>query len=352
MNEREAIAYTSRVLTSHNRNIGTIYSTFDISHFIKERKEALKTLIITNTGLAALFAIIGFMAIRRMLRPIETLGEYLKRGIKDSNCEIPDTKFPKSNNEFNTLYQNFNSLVVAERERSTLTKELYEKKRLACLGRLSSAMAHEINNPLGGMFNALDSLERYGNQEPVRNMSINLLKRGLQGIKDVVSTSLSAYRIDDHNTPLSPASLEDLYLLIKPELSRRKQYLRWQNTLTSEIDIPASIVRQIALNLLLNASSASPDGSMITFSAKHVPEGLLLTILDSGIGLPKQALDYLHGEQSAAAPIKESAGLGLWVVRRLVDEARGHIKAENLPSGGGHIDITLPVARKELKHVA
>ena len=83
-------------------------------------------------------------------------------------------------------------------------KRLAEEKRLGSLGRLASAVAHEINNPLGGLFNALATLRSHGHLSSVRDGSLGLLERGLIGIRDVVRTTLTIYRTDDgHARPFA-----------------------------------------------------------------------------------------------------------------------------------------------------
>ena len=104
---------------------------------------------------------------------------------------IPEDVVVKTDGEFGRLFRGYNALVRSMKEREELGKRLAEEKRLGSLGRLASAVAHEINNPLGGLFNALSTLKSHGHLRSVRDVSLGLLERGLVGIRDVVRTTLT-----------------------------------------------------------------------------------------------------------------------------------------------------------------
>jgi len=352
IDNRNSIAYLRKDIRRQSRLLGAVYSTFDISYLIRERREVLSTLVVTNTLLALLFAALGYWAIRRMVQPIRTLAEHLRSGISDSATKIPAEEFPGSGNELISLYEGYNALVDAENERKELAGTLHEEERMAGLGRLASGMAHEINNPLGGMFNALDTLERYADNASARNTSISLLKRGLSNIRDVVRSTLLTYRTDDDPKPLTRGDLEDLRILVKPELRRRQLQLDWKNDLNGELPVQRSEVRQIALNLLLNACTASPPGTWISFSASHSGQALHIEIIDCGPGMPDDAMRYLTTTDSINAPMRVSAGLGLWMVRRLLNNLSGTITVKNLDPRGARVRVSIRPQPESLQHVA
>src|SRR5690606_5363424 len=95
-------------------------------------------------------------------------------------------------------------------------------------GRLSSSLAHEINNPLGGLLNATDTIRRYADRPQVVRQSADLLERGLRHLRDVVRATLDENRIDHGGARLGRRDFEDLRLLIEPEVARQGQSLDWR----------------------------------------------------------------------------------------------------------------------------
>ena len=117
------------------------------------------SLIVTNAALTFVLALAAWLVVRRMMRPVQVLASHLETGMQRQVEPIPDAFLDKAPVEFRRLFEAFNRMAEAIRERETLSRQLVEEERLASLGRLASGMAHEINNPLGGLFNAIDTLK-------------------------------------------------------------------------------------------------------------------------------------------------------------------------------------------------
>lgn len=346
-------AFARRPLLYQDRRIGEIYVDYDISHLLRERGEVLRTLVATNTAIALLLAAFGYWIIRRMLGPLGILSRYLDLSVSGPVQPIPKDEIVASTREFRRLFIRFNAMARAVNEREAIAKELANEERLASLGRLASGMAHEINNPLGGLFNAIDTLKRHGDKPKVRSISLDLIERGLKGIRDVVRSTLAAYRADRDPRHLAANDLDDLRLLVRPEIARRTLSLTWQNLIQGELPIEATAFRQIALNLLLNAISVSPPGGRLSLICAIEGDHLLLEVHDQGPGFSPDAHAVLAGEISSPVPFGEGAGLGLWVTRRLLEELGGQVAIARSPLGGALIRMTIPLrAKEELRDVA
>lgn len=349
----EERAHLRRILTYQDRTIGAIYADVGISRLLRERRDVLMTLLLTNFVLTLGFASLGYLLVRRMVRPVNILTHYLGRARTKGLDPIPASHMPRAGSEFGKLFDRYNEMARAVAERELLATRLAQEEKLASLGRLTSGIAHEINNPLGGLFNTIDALKRHGDSEEVRRTSISLLERGLSGIRDVVRAALHVYRTEKSPRSLTSADIEDLLLLIRPELKRKKLRIDWRCDFSGSLPVPAAAVRDIALNLLLNACATSPEGGKIKFFAGQKDNTLKLVIADEGTGIPEEAKSYLERADAGKAPIEERAGLGLWMVRRLADELTATISVMAVAGSGTSISLTIPLREVEgMRHVA
>ncbi len=353
VDEPEGKAHARKVLTYQGRDIGRIFADYDITPLLAERREVLRTLVLTNGALTLLLAALAYWTIRRMLFPLAKLSRHIARSTTGPLQPIALDGVGPRDHEFARLYRRYNSLVEALAEREELTRQLAAEERVASLGRLASGMAHEINNPLGGLFNAIDTLKSHGDKTSARRASVDLIERGLRGIRDVVRTALATYRADREQRDLTPADLDDMRLLVEPEVRRKSVVLEWRNAMGGDLAVPASAARQILLNLLLNAVAAVPDRGSVKVAIERTAAGLLLAVEDSGPGLPAAAKDLLTGRSTRPLELGEGTGLGLWLCRRLAHELGGDIAASPAQAGGTRIVVSIPLGGREgLRDVA
>ena len=124
----------------------------------------LWTLLSTNAVLTLAMMLLGWFTVRRMVRPMKVLSDHLERAHDGGVRPIPAAQLPSADSEAGRLFRRFNEMAEAVTENAALAARLAEEKRLGSLGRLATGMAHEINNPLGGLFNAIDTLKKHGDK--------------------------------------------------------------------------------------------------------------------------------------------------------------------------------------------
>jgi signal transduction histidine kinase len=318
----------------------------DISGLLQVRSDVLVTLIVVNAGLTVLFGAGGYLLVRRMIVPLSIIREGLSGAARGRLDPIDARVVEMAGREHAGLYKQFNAMVRAQAEREAMAAELAKQEQLAMLGRLASSMAHEVNNPLGGLMNAVDTLDTHGDEPGTRHRVIDLLRRGLRGIQQVVRAALVAYKTEHHARRLTHADLQDLRFLIQHETGAKKLQLDWSNELPDVLEVDASPVRQVALNLLLNACHASPDGATVTFRAAASEDAITISVADQGPGLPPAAMESIaSGGSGEVVPEASSLarGLGLWTAARLARRLGGTLSGRSTPDGGALVALVIPL---------
>lgn len=309
-------------LTYQGRRVGSILSELDVADLVAERRRVLFWLLAGNALATCALAAAGYWAMRRMLRPLAALSAHMAR-TEGAPVAIAGERIPADDSELGRLFRTFNSMTGAAAAKAEAERRLAERERFVSLGRLSSSLAHEINNPLGGLLNATDTIRTYADRPEVVRASAELLERGLKHLRDVARATLEQNRLDRQGVTLATEDFDDLRLLFEPETLRLAQHLAWQVDAgqTFLARFPAGPVRQVVLNLLLNAATAAGPHGAVGFAVSVVNGGLRLTIKDSGKGLPPDAQARLL----SADPVQPGGGVGLRLVRDLVAELGGRV---------------------------
>lgn len=265
---------------------------------------------------------------RRMAAPLVRLTDHidgLGRGLPDDL----DAGLYAYRDELGRLFQAYRRMVQELREKALLERQMVQSERLAAVGRLAAGMAHEINNPLGGMLTAIDTLKCHADADPLTLKTISLLERGLVQVKETVGALLVEARLKSRD--LTRHDIEDVRTLVGPAAQKKRVRLAWSNELPETLPLPATLLRQIFINLLLNAIQAANEDGEVGCLVERVPGELAITVTNDGKLLSPEQMEHLFEPFS---PLSESGhGLGLWVTWQIVHQLGGRIAArtkENL----------------------
>jgi signal transduction histidine kinase len=339
-------AWMAREIRESGISLGRVLVEIDLTQERAARRRLGLLLGAANAALAVALALLGWWLTARMLRPVRLLTRHLGRAGTGAPRPLHPRAHAGLSAEFADLFATFDAMARAAGEREALAARLAEEERLATLGTLAGSMAHEVNNPLGGMMTALDTLDRHGADAAVRAQSVGFLRRGLADIRNVVRSSLVLYKAQPGPALLTAEALDDLRHLVGPEAARRRVRLDWDNRVTAVRVVDASAVRQAVLNLLLNAVAASPPQGVVRLDAAGAGDRLSIVIADDGPGLPAPFAAMLGSD--AQAPPPGSFGLGLWGAQRAAQALGGTL--ERMPSLHGTVlALRIPV---EVAHAA
>jgi two-component system, OmpR family, sensor kinase len=348
--ETTGTGWATRAIVRDEKHVADLYVAVELKPLIEERQALRRELLLASVLAGSAAAALGFLIVRRMVLPVRLLAERLRRAQAGDFERVSFAMLPPASSEYGRLLRGYNDLVDAISERELLAAKLAQRERESVLGRLAATVAHEVRNPLGGMSTALNTVRKFGDDPDTRAKGLDLIERGLWSIRDVVNSVLAFHRMPPDSRQLTGGDLDDLRILIEPEIARRRLRLAWDCGIQGTIGIPATETRQITLNLLLNACEASPSDGEVGFRAwiedrdRVGRTNLVLQVVDDGPGLPNAVAEALT-ETNVTDSQDPPRGLGIRVVRDLVRGLGGRIAVTMGSSEhGSRIIVTLPVS--------
>jgi signal transduction histidine kinase len=293
-----------------------------------------------STAIALLILVpLGWMWGKQIAAPLLRLSSAIRQVARSPAAEVT-FKAPTGKDEIAELGATFNHMVEGLKEREALKEEVLASERLAAIGRLTAGIAHEINNPLGGMLNAISNYKRQRGAEPAFvDRTLSLLERGLTQIRETVGALLVEARLESH--ALTPHDIEDVHTLLLPNVDGKRVRLDWENGLTEPLPLPSTEVRQILLNLLLNAVDAVSENGRVRSEITQSENELMVRVENDGAALSDHQVQHLF--EPFVSSRRQGKGLGLWMTYQLATQLRGRIEAESEP---GHtvFTVTLPIS--------
>jgi len=301
---------------------------------------ALSTLLLTGAT---------FLALRRIvLDPVEQLAEGARRmRTGDFSVRLPE---PTGRDELAELVRSFNSMsatvqgfnqrlseevrVATEMARAAEAAAMRER-RLAAMGELAAGLAHEINNPLGGLANAVEELRRPELPPARRGQYLELLARGLARIGETVNR---LRRFTPRETPHEPvdlaAVLQDAVDLVRHRAERQGVTLvqvvgegPWRT------QGARNELGQAVLNLLVNALDAleehgtrDPRGARLELVLRREDGRVVLGVRDNGLGVAPELLDKVADLFYTTKEVGRGTGLGLALVHNAMQHHRGEVR--------------------------
>lgn len=331
-----------RPLAAGADTYGTIVANLDVSSADDERWLIRWLLLLYDLMFSGACAVIGFFMVRRIQRPIATVARHLYDAALGMVRPITSDEIPAGDRQAERMMLAFNAMVSASGEREKLLGHLADQQREADLGRLTATIAHEVRNPLGGMRTAISTLKRFGDREEPRREAVDFLERGVAALHHVVNATLENYRARPDWRPLSRQDFEDLRLLVAADGRSRDVSVTMDIAMPETVAVAALDVRQVVLNLLLNAVRASSKGGRVALEAAIRNRELVVSVRDEGRGLDRGLARAL--EDGTTVP--DGPGLGVAVVIRLVERLQGRVAIESSPGSGTGITLHIPLQNR------
>ncbi|HZF77647.1 MAG TPA: HAMP domain-containing sensor histidine kinase [Acetobacteraceae bacterium] len=338
MDAAAGTAWTSRRVQGSVGPAGHLVAALDIRPVLAARERLAWTIVLVDLLLSAVFALLTWLVLRRLGRPLHVLVQELSDSAHRPPARLPEALVGAADPRMAHVLRAYNRMADGVRERERLRAELADREQAAALGQLAATVAHEVRNPLAGLAAAVSTLRHFGDRAEVREESLGLLERGIAALERIVTGTLDLYRPEE-DRPLTRADFEDLRQLVRPAAERHGV------TVAFELDLPegdigpgSGGVRQVLLNLLLNACAATPRSGAVGLQARVEDGELVCEITDEGAGLdPAQAMRLSGG----TAPRTRRLGLG--VVVSLLGNLDARASVTERPAGGTAIRLAIPL---------
>ncbi len=296
-------------------------------------------LILANSLVTALY-------VETLIRPLLALHRVMTQaGSGDLTVRAP----VRGSDEVAELAARFNGMmneIEEARQRETAQQaKLMHAEKMVAIGTLAAGVAHEVNNPLGGILTCIENMRAEPENASMRERYLGLMEDGLKRIGRTVSNLLDFSRPREmRREPTSiNHTLRHVAELAEYQLKKRSIALRFE----IDPEDPVAIVdhfqmEQLLLNLVLNAVQAMPDGGTLTLGSRRRGDRIEAEVRDTGVGIPASTRDRIFDPFFTTRAVGEGTGLGLAVSHNIAAAHGGSIEVESTPGKGSVFRIVLP----------
>jgi len=352
--------------------LGVIDVTMDLSEVDGRMDWARhQVLVVSLVSVVAIFIIVALILFHFIERPIKELVLGTKRISGGNLAHFIDVT---TNDEMGHLATSFNQMTldlqnaqkqiqegirnlenkVEERtqELKSTQSQLLRSEKLAAVGALAATVAHEINNPLTGVYTYIRLMERKIGQGQHGAEEIAQFKGYLDTMRrEVERTTAIVQNLLDFTRPKEPVRkamnlvkvMEESLALISNKLNLANiEVVKLLNPLP-EIKADPAHMKQVFLNLLINASEAMEEGGTLTIRSDFHPDTNTVTVRvrDTGTGIEEK--DRARIFDPFFSTKKKGTGLGLSVVNGIVTRHNGKVEIDSTPGKGTEFRVSLPV---------
>ncbi len=234
-------------------------------------------------------------------------------------------------------------------EQLKVERRMLEIEKFAATGRLAATIAHEVNNPMEAIKNAIYLL---AGAIPESAMPVyGILKSETERVARVVRQMLGLYRNTEQVKPVNVNIIvEDTLLLLNRQLQRASVRVQTELGPLPDAVIAADQIRQVLSNLVINAKDAMPEGGKLRIRTRHISGHrdlrgwVRIVVADTGVGIPHEMIRTMF-EPFVTNKGEKGTGLGLWIVKGIIENHTGKLAVRSRVGQGTIFRIDLPVAK-------
>ncbi|MBW2227246.1 MAG: HAMP domain-containing histidine kinase [Deltaproteobacteria bacterium] len=331
--------------------------TNELEKIVKKESEFTRDLIgksktIHLLALVPVFILsvsIALFLVFNVNHPLKTIENAITKIARGDFDNIPEIK---TGDEFESLVSSLNNMIDELNRRS---KQLVQAQKLASLGRLTSGVAHELNNPLNNISTSIqiliEELEE-ADLEYKKELLVGAEKEVERG-KDIVRSLLEFAR--ERTLTLKQRNFLDL---VNSAIKHVKSEI--PDNIHLKVEVPDNIqatvglrIRSVIINLITNAVHAMKDGGEITIKAKNEldREGFSFQVTDTGEGIPQNIITKIFDPFFTTKDVGKGSGLGLSITYGIIEQHSGTISVSSEVGKGTTFTSFLPFHQPDQRNI-
>ena len=299
-------------------------------------------LMLGNSVLTAIY-------VESLIRPLLALHQVMTRAGKG---DLSVRAAVRRRDEIGELAEAFNRMMEELREARENEKvrqsQLAHMEKMAAIGTLAAGVAHEVNNPLGGILTCIENLRADPGDREMLERYLGLIEDGLRRIERTVANLLGFSR----QRPPRPEptsinhNLRHVVELADYQLRREGIEVRFELDESDPLAMADHFqMEQLFLNLVLNAIQAMPGGGVLTLSTEVRDGRIVASVADTGVGIPPEIRDRIFDPFFTTREVGKGTGLGLAVSYSIASAHGGSIEVESEVGKGSVFRVILPLLR-------
>ena len=280
-------------------------------------------------------------------RPLATLEKFMDNYPDDLG---PGTILPNGEDEIGRLSARFSAfcerLDRSSKKLDQAHQQAFYNEKMAALGQITAGIAHEINNPLGGLLNCVSNMQDDPKNSELQSRYLPLLDKGLHQIESIMRQLLNFGR----NGPLQlrkadiDEEIRECMSLLQYRMKNIKLNLRL--CIADPVCVDTEAIKQIVVNIGLNAIQAMPDGGELTISSSSESDYIKIVFTDTGVGIDEQIRANIFDPFFTTKEVGQGTGLGLAVTYSLIQKMEGTIEVDSIADEGTTFTIRIPIIQQ------
>ncbi len=251
--------------------------------------------------------------------------------------------FDVEDEEFLTAFSMHASIAI---ENSRMAQEMVNSERLSAIGRMAGTVVHDIKNPMSTIRVYAQVLKKKAGTEEASGLVDEIIRqidRLVNMAQEVLDFSRGVSQMNVQKVKYAEF-LPGVLCFIQKDLEKRNIELVKENCYDGEVEIDADKMTRVILNIAGNAADAMPNGGKFIVRSYGAGQTLVIELEDSGTGMPEEVRQRIF-EPFVTYGKKHGTGLGMAIVKKIIDDHKGSIEIESEMGKGSKMTLRLPIVQ-------